>query len=257
MARWVEGRRAIVTGALGLLGRTAAETLASEGAFVALADPDPHVEAFAAELGKKHGVQTLGARVDPLKKEQVEGLVQKVVERWGRVDILVCGYEMHRLDPIMEMTNEAWHEVINANLKSVFYACRAVVPHMTKQRYGRIINFSAIEARIGSVFAGNPMGLGEAHFAAAKSAIIGFNHALAREVASLGVTVNAIIPGYMKDRTPAIPPDDMKKRLPLIAAQRYCEPADLAGAILLLSSEKGGYINGDILTVGGGAYMTP
>ncbi|MEM3086856.1 MAG: SDR family oxidoreductase [Halobacteria archaeon] len=257
MAKWVEGRSAIVTGALGLLGRTSAEALASEGARVACADSDSKVTEFAAELGKKHGVQTLGAVADPLNKEQVEGLVKRVVEGWGRVDILVCGYEYHRLDPILEMKNEAWHEVVNANLKSVFYACRAVIPHMTKQKYGRIVNFSAIEARIGSAFAGNPAGLGEAHFAAAKSAIIGFNHALSREVASLGVTVNAIIPGYMKDRAPAIPPDELKKRLPLIAAQRWCEPSDLAGAIILLASEKGGYINGDILTVGGGAYMTP
>ncbi len=239
MGKWVEGKSAIVTGALGLLGRTAAEALASEGAKVALADPDSRVEAFAAELGKKHGVQTLGAKVDPLDKAQVEGLVKRVVEGWGRVDILVCGYERHRLDPLLEMKNEAWHEVVNANLKSVFYACRAVVPHMAKQKYGRIVNFSAIEARMGSAVVGNPAGLGEAHFAAAKSAIIGFNHALSREVASLGVTVNAIIPGYMKERTPAISPEDLKKRLPLIAAQRWCEPADLAGAILLLASDKG------------------
>lgn len=257
MTRWVEGKSAVVIGAMGVLGRVSCETLASEGAKVAAADPDPGVESFAADLGRRAGVQTLGAAVDPLSRDQVEGLVKRVVEGWGRVDILVCAHEKHRIDPILEMTNEAWHEVVNANLRSVFYACRAVVPHMTKQRYGRIINFSAIEARVGSVFAGNPAGLGEAHFAAAKSAIIGFNHALAREVASMGVTVNAIVPGYMKDRTPAIPADDLKKRLPLIAAQRWCEPSDLAGAILLLASDRGGYINGDVLTVGGGAYMTP
>ncbi len=256
MGKWLEGKSAIVTGALGVMGRMSTEVLAREGAKVLATDPGPGVVQFAAEVSKKTGGQVTGQQCNPLDRAQLDAAVQAAQQKFGRIDILVCAYEENSLVPIAEMTEEQWHKVINANLRSVFYACRAVVPAMVKQRYGRVINFSAVEARVGS-------GLGEAHFATAKSAIIGFNHALAREVFSSGVTVNAILPGLMLDRFPGYPAlEEIKQRFPAFAPQlaallRPCKAEDLAGVLLLLASDQSAQITGDVLAVGGGFYMTP
>ena len=239
----LSGKVAIVTGSARGIGREIALRLAEAGANIVIsdiADAEP-----AAEEIKKMGRQSLAVTADVSSAADVAGLVEKAIEKFGRIDILVNNAGIARDQLLMRMSDEDWEAVLNVNLKSVFLCTRAVLRHMVKQRWGRIISISSI---VGIV--GNP---GQANYASAKAGIIGFTKTIAREVGSRGITVNAIAPGFIVSRMTEQLTEEQKgemlKRIPLGSLGT---PRDVAEAVAFLASEEARYITGQVLGVDGG-----
>ena len=240
------GRRALITGASGALGATFASRLAGAGASVAVhynsnvAGARSVVEAIHENGG--HAVAVGG---DLASSKQASAVVDEAVGKLGGLDILVNNAGLTRDALIMRMTDEQWDEVMDTNLRSTFACARRAARGMVRQRYGRIINVSSVVGVMGNA--------GQTNYAAAKAGVIGFTRALAREVSSRGITVNAIAPGFVHSRltdTLAAPlRDTLLQRIP---AGRFAEPGDIAGAALFLASPDAGYITGQVLTVDGG-----
>jgi len=239
----LSGKVAIVTGSARGIGREIAFRLAEAGANIVIsdiADAEP-----AAEEIKKMGRQSLAVMTDVTSASNVAGLVEKAIEKFGRIDILVNNAGIARDQLLMRMSDEDWEAVLNVNLKSVFLCTRAVLRHMVKQRWGRIISISSI---VGIV--GNP---GQANYASAKAGIIGFTKTIAREVGSRGITVNAIAPGFivskMTEQLSEEQKGEMLKRIPLGSLGT---PRDVAEAVAFLASEEARYITAQVLGVDGG-----
>jgi len=243
---------AIVTAAAGAgIGQAITRRLAAEGAHVVISDA--HAKRpfdLAQELSKEHGREFIGAQVDATNKEQVDKLVQTTVDKYGRVDILVNNAGINKLEPAWEMSAETWDFVIRTNLYSTFYATRAVLPHMVKQKSGKVVSLASVAGWIGSSD-------GEAHYCAAKAAVMGYTRAVAAEVGKHGVRVNAIAPGLIyNDFLRRIYPDEMfrsvEKRTPL---GRVGQPQDIANLALFLVSDESSYITGEVMCCSGGLYV--
>ncbi len=239
----LSGKVAMVTGSARGIGREIALRLAEAGADVVVSDV-ADAEPVAEEI-RKTGQQSLAVAADVTSASDVAGLVEKAVEKFGRIDILVNNAGIARDQLLMRMSDEDWEAVLNVNLKSVFLCSRAVLRHMLKQRWGRIISISSI---VGIV--GNP---GQANYASSKAGIIGFTKTLAREVGSRGITANAIAPGFivskMTDQLSEEQKGEMLKRIPL---GFLGTPRDVAEAVAFLASEEARYITGQVLGVDGG-----
>ncbi len=248
MALPLEGKHALVTGATTTLGQTAAEALARAGADLALSD-NIDLSTVVDRLERDTGRKVLNLPADENDPASVEEAVKRAVDGLGSVDILVVGSENHTRAPFLETDELLWDEMVNANLRSAFYWCRAVVPPMRARKKGRIILFSALEARAGSA-------RGEVAYATAKGALLGLVHALARELTGFDISVNAIVPGVMPERFQGLTHEEFKRALPGIHMQRFCRAGDLTPALLLLASDEGGYIRGTAIHVNGGYYMT-
>jgi len=236
-------RVAIVTGSGRGIGRAIALRLAEAGASVVVNDIEP-VEAVVGEI-KAMGRQALPILADVSSASEVDRLVAETMAAYGRIDILVNNAGIARDQLLLRMTEEEWDSVLTVDLKSVFLCTRAVLKHMVKQRRGRIISISSITGVVG-----NP---GQANYAAAKAGIIGFTRTVAKEVASRGITVNAIAPGFidteMTKGLKAEWKEELKKRIPL---GRLGSPGDVAEAVAFLASDAAGYITGQVLGVDGG-----
>jgi 3-oxoacyl-[acyl-carrier protein] reductase len=236
-------RVAIVTGGGRGIGRAIALRLAEAGANIVLNDIEP-VEDVVSEI-KAMGRQALPVLGDVSSAAEVDKMVAEAASAYGRIDILVNNAGIARDQLLLRMTEEEWDSVLAVDLKSVFLCTRAVLKHMTKQRWGRIISIASV---VGIV--GNP---GQANYAAAKAGIIGFTRTVAKEVASRGITVNAIAPGFidteMTKHLKAEWREELKKRIPL---GRFGSPADVAEAVAFLASDAAGYITGQVLGVDGG-----
>ena len=239
----LSGKVAIVTGSARGIGREIALRLAEAGANIVISDI-ADAEPVAEEI-KKMGRQSLAVMTDVTSASDVAGLVEKAIEKFGRIDILVNNAGIARDQLLMRMSDEDWEAVLNVNLKSVFLCTRAVLRHMVKQRWGRIISISSI---VGVV--GNP---GQANYASAKAGIIGFTKTIAREVGSRGITVNAIAPGFivskMTEQLSEEQKGEMLKRIPLGSLGT---PRDVAEAVAFLASEEARYITAQVLGVDGG-----
>ncbi|HEY82101.1 MAG TPA: 3-oxoacyl-ACP reductase FabG [Dehalococcoidia bacterium] len=234
---------AIVTGGARGIGREIALKLAEVGASVVvsdLADAEPVAQEIRAMKR-----QSLAVQADVSSASDVARLVDMAVSSYGRVDILVNNAGIARDQLLLRMSDEDWDAVLNVNLKSVFLCTRAVLRHMVKQRWGRIISISSI---VGIV--GNP---GQANYASAKAGIIGFTRTIAREVGSRGITVNAIAPGFidtpMTQKLGEEQRQELLKRIPL---GFLGTPRDVAEAVAFLASEEARYITGQVLGVDGG-----
>ena len=241
----LEGKKALVTGASGGIGGAIAKALHSAGATVALSGTrvDP-LNALAAELGDRTHVLPCnlsdGAAVDALPKQAIEAM--------GGLDILVNNAGITRDNLFMRMKDEEWDAVLNVNLTSTMRLCRGVMRPMMKARWGRIVNISSI---VGST--GNP---GQANYAAAKAAMIGMGKSIAQEVASRGITVNAVAPGFIATPMTDALNDDQKDAInKQIPASRMGTPEEIAAAVLYLASEEAGYVTGATLHVNGGMAM--
>jgi 3-oxoacyl-[acyl-carrier protein] reductase len=239
----LSGKVAIVTGSARGIGREIALRLAEAGAAVVIsdvADAEP-----AAEEIRKMGGQSLAVAADVTSPSDVAGMVEKAAEKFERIDILVNNAGIARDQLLMRMSDEDWEAVLNVNLKSVFLCTRAVLRHMVRQRWGRIVSISSI---VGIV--GNP---GQANYASSKAGVIGFTKTLAREVGSRGITVNAIAPGFIVSRMTEQLSEEQKgemlKRIPL---GFLGTPRDVAEAVAFLASEEARYITGQVLGVDGG-----
>lgn len=240
-------RVALVTGAGQGIGRAIALKLAEEGATVVINDINPAAEEVAGEI-KAGGGQAVSILADVSSAADVSRMVEQIISQYGRIDILVNNAGITRDSLVMRMTEEDWDKVLAINLKSVFLCTRAVVKSMLKQRRGRIISIASIVGLIG-----NP---GQVNYASAKAGIIGFTKAIAREVASRGITANAIAPGFIDtEMTKKLSDSQRQELIENIPLGRLGTPEDIAEAVAFLASPRAGYISGQVLTVDGGMTM--
>jgi len=243
---------AIVTAGAGAgIGQAVVRRFAEEGAHVVISDA--HAKRpldLAQELSKQYGREFIGVQVDATNQNQVEKMVQMTVDQYGRVDILVNNAGINKLEPAWEMSAETWDFVMRTNVYSTFYATRAVLPHMVKQKSGKVVSLASVAGWIGSSD-------GEAHYCAAKAAVMGYTRAVAAEVGKHGVRVNAIAPGLIYNEfLRRIYPDEMfrsvEKRTPL---GRVGQPKDIADLALFLVSDESSFITGEIMCCSGGLYV--
>ena len=239
------GKKALVTGASGGIGGAVAEALHAAGATVALSGTrEAPLQELAAKLGARAHVVTANLG----DAAAVEALPKAAAEAMGGIDILVNNAGITRDNLFMRMSDEEWAQVIEVNLTSSFRLCRAVLRGMMKARWGRIVNIGSV---VGAT--GNP---GQGNYAAAKAGLVGMSKSLAYEVASRGITVNCVSPGFIETAMTDKLNDEQKGRiLTQIPAGRMGSAAEIAAAVLYLSSAEAGYVTGATLHVNGGMAM--
>lgn len=239
---------AIITGGARGIGREIALTLAKAGADIALFDVNPQqLEPTVAEL-RALGRRAEGFTVDVTDGKQVDDGVGKVLDKLGRLDILINNAGITKDGLLVRMDEAQWDRVLTINLKGTFLCTRAVAKPMMKQRSGRIVSIASVVG----IF-GNP---GQANYAASKAGIIGFTKAVAKELASRGITCNAIAPGFIKTEMTEALPEQAKQRLQeAIPLGTLGEPKDVAEAALFLVSDAARYVTGHVLVVDGGLAM--
>ncbi len=239
------GKNALITGASGGIGGDIARALYDAGSTVGLSGTrvEP-LQALADSLGDRAHVLPCNLS-DP---EAVEALPKQAAEAMGSVDILVNNAGITRDNLFMRMSDEEWQSVIDVNMTATMKLCKGVIRGMMKARWGRIVNVSSVVAAIG-----NP---GQANYAASKAGMIGFSKALAHEVATRGITVNAVAPGFITTAMTEKLTDEQKKGLLLkVPAGRMGDPQEIAAAVLYLASPEAGYVTGSTLHVNGGMAM--
>jgi 3-oxoacyl-[acyl-carrier protein] reductase len=243
----LQDKVAIVTGASRGIGKEIALSLASEGASVVVnyASSSRAAEAVVAEI-EGMGVPAIALQADVSKPEQVDGLIAAVLEKWGRIDVLVNNAGITKDTLMMRMGLEEWQAVIDLNLTGVFLCTKAVSRTMLKQRSGRIINIASVAGQMG-----NP---GQANYSASKAGVIGFTKTVAKELATRGITANAVAPGFIAtDMTEGLKTDEILKFIPL---GRFGKPEDIAGMVRFLAADPAAaYITGQTFNVDGGMVM--
>lgn len=239
------GRKALVTGATGGIGGAIARAFHAQGAEVILSGTrTEQLENLKKDL--KERVHIISS--DLSRAEEVEALFSKAEEQAGSIDILVNNAGVTRDNLMMRMKDEEWQTVIDINLAACFRLCRSAVKSMIKQRYGRIINITSVVG-----VAGNP---GQANYCAAKAGLIGLSKALAQEVASRGITVNCIAPGFIASAMTHVLPEAVQgKILSTIPLARLGSAEEVASAAVFLASQESTYITGQTLHVNGGMVM--
>jgi len=239
------GKTALITGASGGIGGAIAKALHGAGATVGLSGTRTEpLEALAAELGERAFVLPCNLS-DPAA---VDALPKQAAEAMGGVDILVNNAGITRDNLFMRMSDEEWQSVLDVNLTATFKLCKGVLRGMMKARWGRIVNISSV---VGAT--GNP---GQGNYAAAKAGMVGMSKSLAYEVASRGITVNAVAPGFIATAMTEKLNDEQKSKINAqIPAGRMGEPEEIAAAVLYLSSPEAAYVTGATLHVNGGMAM--
>ena len=239
------GKTALVTGATGGIGAAIARTLHAQGAHVVLSGTR---EAVLAELAGELGDRTSVAAANLSDAESVDGLVGRAEAATGQLDILVANAGITRDGLLMRMKDEDWEQVIRVNLESYFRLSRAAMRGMMKRRFGRVIGITSVVG-----VTGNP---GQANYAASKAGMIGFSKALAAEVATRGITVNCVAPGFIESpMTDALTDAQKAQILTSIPAQKLGSGNDVAAACAFLASDEAGYMTGQTLHVNGGMAM--
>ena len=240
-------RIAFITGASRGIGRACAISLAGAGHRVILAARNLEKLEDTAAVIRAGGGQADPVEIDMTSADSIKAAFAKAKEI-GRVDILVNNAAITRDGLAMRMKPDDWNAVIQTNLTGAFLAIQAVLPAMMKERWGRIVNISSVVGQSGNA--------GQANYVASKAGLIGLTKAIAQEMGSRGVTVNAVAPGFIDtDMTAVLPPDVKEKLLGTIPVKRFGTPDDVAAAVRFLSSEEAGYITGHVLDVNGGMYM--
>ena len=244
----MQGRIALVTGASQGIGRACALELARHGAVVALAARN---EAKLAEVAAEivaAGGQAATFSLDIANGESIQSTAKAVVERFGKVEILVNNAGITRDGLMMAMKRADWDDVIGTNLTGAFLLTQALLRPMLKNRWGRIVNISSVVGRTGQG--------GQVNYAASKAGLIGLTRSLAREVASRGITVNAVAPGYIETAMTAVLDDKQREAMMAqIPLGRAGTDAEIAHSVTFLASEYAGYITGHVLDVNGGMFM--
>ena len=240
-------RVAIVTGASRGIGRAVARRLAAAGAAVVAAARGDHADGVAAEI-RAGGGRAVGVSVDVTDRQRIDAMVRTALDEYGRIDVLVNNAGIVRDQLALRMSPADWDAVIATNLTAAFTCARAVLRPMIRQRGGRIINVGSVVGRMGNA--------GQANYAASKAGLEGFSKALAREVASRGITVNVVAPGMIDtDMTAGLHESALAAMLAQIPMGRLGTTDDVAGAICFLASDEAAYVTGHVLAVNGGMYM--
>jgi 3-oxoacyl-[acyl-carrier protein] reductase len=244
----LQNQVAVVTGASRGIGRAVALALAAEGAKVVVnyASSSGAAEAVVAEI-QQMGSEAIALQANVAEADQVDTLFNSVMEKWGRIDVLVNNAGIARDTLLLRMKLEDWQAVIDLNLTGVFLCTKVASKVMLKQRSGRIINLTSVVGEMG-----NP---GQANYSASKAGVMGFTKSIAKEVASRGITVNAIAPGFIQTDMTA----DLKageEILKLIPLGRYGEPEEVAGLVRFLAADPAAaYITGQVINIDGGMVM--
>lgn len=245
----LDGKVALVTGASRGIGRAIAIELAKAGALVAInyagnAAAAQEVQKVITDMGGK----AIVIQADVSNEEAATKLVDTTIEQLGGLDILVNNAGITRDNLFIRMKEEDWNAVINTNLNGVFNCTKVAAKYMMKKRTGRIINMSSVVGITGN--------FGQTNYAAAKAGVIGFTKSLAREMATRGITVNAVAPGFIAtDMTAAMPEKAKTSVLTSIPLGKMGQPEDIANAVLFLASDKASYITGQVIHVDGGMVM--
>ncbi|EID7697529.1 TPA: 3-oxoacyl-ACP reductase FabG [Vibrio parahaemolyticus] len=241
----LEGKIALVTGASRGIGRAIAELLVERGATVIGTATS---ESGAAAISEYLGENGKGLALNVTDVESIEATLKTINDEFGAIDILVNNAGITRDNLLMRMKDDEWNDIINTNLTPIYRMSKAVLRGMMKKRAGRIINVGSVVGTMGNA--------GQTNYAAAKAGVIGFTKSMAREVASRGVTVNTVAPGFIEtDMTKALNDDQRAATLANVPAGRLGNPREIASAVVFLASPEAAYITGETLHVNGGMYM--
>jgi 3-oxoacyl-[acyl-carrier protein] reductase len=240
-----EGRVVVITGGANGIGRATALRFAREGAAVVVADLDAEEGASTVAAIEEEGGKALFVETDVTRAEDVNQLVDETTGCFGRVDVLLNNAGITQDATLKKMSEEAFDEVVDVNMKGTFHCTKAVVPPMEEQEHGRILNAASIVGRYGN--------FGQTNYVAAKSGVIGMTKTWARELGPKGITVNAVAPGFIGTDMVSSVPDSLvpliKEKTPL---RRFGTPEEVAGAYLFLASDEASFITGAVLGVDGG-----
>ncbi len=241
-------RISIITGASQGIGEAIAHEFAAEGAAVVLVDiQKAKLDEVAQKIAEKGGKAAV-YQADVSKHDQANAVVESVIKEYKKIDHLINNAGITKDGFLLRMKEEEWDAVIAVNLKGIFNFSKAAIRSMIGSRYGRIVNLSSVVGLMGNA--------GQANYAASKAGLIGFTKSLAREVASRGITVNAVAPGYIATPMTASLPEQVKTAfLGIIPLQRFGEPAEVAHAVKFLCSDEAAYITGQVIQINGGMYM--
>ncbi|MNH88620.1 3-oxoacyl-[acyl-carrier-protein] reductase FabG [compost metagenome] len=240
-----EGKIVLVTGASRGIGRAIAELFVARGAkVIGTATSESGAEAISSYLGENGK----GYMLNVVDAQSIDNVLTSIRAEFGEIDILVNNAGITRDNLLMRMKDEEWQDILDTNLTSVFRLSKAVMRAMMKKRFGRIITIGSVVGTMGNA--------GQANYAAAKAGLIGFSKSLAREVASRGITVNVVAPGFIEtDMTRALTDDQRAGILSSVPANRLGDAKEIASAVAFLASDEAGYITGETLHVNGGMYM--
>jgi 3-oxoacyl-[acyl-carrier protein] reductase len=240
---------AIVTGAAQGIGRAIAEALARRGADVVVADLNVEkAEATAKEIAADTGRRAIAVQVDVADNASAKAMIDRAIAEFGRIDILVNNAGTTRDNLIMRMKEADWDLVLNVNLKGAFNCSKAAIRPMMKQHYGRIVNITSVSGLAGQA--------GQTNYSSSKAGLIGFTKALAKEVGSRSITVNAVAPGFIETALTADLPQDLKDwAIQMTPVGRFGKPEDVANAVAFLVADESSFITGQVLSVDGGMVM--
>ena len=245
-----EKQIALINGAASGIGESAAKSLAREGCTVVLTDIQEEPLKKVTESLNRAGLKAVGYKMDVTKADEIDAVVSRVIEQFGRIDIIVQCSGIYTYCTFLEMPEEQFDATIRVNLKGTFFCCQRVAKEMVKNNYGRIICLASTAGQRGGT-------MGRSHYGASKGGVIAVCKSMANELGPFGITVNAIAPGliYTNMTQERIDSSNKDKFLAPLAIKRLGEAEDVAGAVLFLASKEAGYITGATIDVNGGGFM--